>query len=239
MINIENNFTNFHINQQKQKMIYLWYFYINKLLPKYRKFYETLLPSEKSQVSKLVFHKDKERFVISHGALRELLLKHLPPECLTKYEYNYFGKPYLKNSALTFNLSHSNNVGVCILSYGINIGVDVEYSRNINWQDIANHTLSRDEMSHIYAIKGETKKLNTIINIWTQKEAVAKAIGRGLSIPFTNITSSPCLGKHISFYTNSNKIEKWNVYSFLLNNHYFISAAYDYDNVSLSINELI
>lgn len=224
---------------QQNKEIYLWYFYVDKLLPKYNMFYDILSPIEKARAANFVFNKDKELFVISHGVLKKLLLRSLPKKYVIEYKFNKFGKPFLPNNLTSFNISHSNNVGTCILSHNIKLGVDVEYLRKIDWQGIVTNTLSKGEIYYLYRSKEESKQLSMFISMWTQKESVAKAIGQGLSIQFSNITASPDLGSHVSFYKNNitNELRKWTVYKFLLDKSYYISAAYDCHDANLKINE--
>lgn len=224
--------------QAKQK-IYLWYFYIDKLLSKYKKFYDALLPSEKVRASRFIFERDRQRFVISHGVLKELLIKHFSIQTIARYEYNEFGKPFLPNRLFSFNLSHSKNVGACILGCKVELGIDVEYLCKINWRNISTNILSKKETSCINNLKERSTQQSAFTSMWTQKESVAKALGCGFSIPFTNITSSPYLGKHISFTKKNNIIERWFVYKFLLDNCYFISAACSHGNITLCFNELM
>ena len=70
--------------------------------------------------------------------------------------YNEYGKPYLKNSGVFFNISHCIGLAVCGID-NCEIGVDVENVRE-----------SPDE---------------TFFRVWTLKESFVKAVGIGISYP--------------------------------------------------------
>lgn len=168
-------------------------------LASYLEFFNTLLSEdEKQKAGSFVFFSDKQRYIISRGFLRYLLghyLKISPGS--VKFAYNDFGKPELIGASnLHFNLSHSGN----FLLIGINkktpIGVDLEHEReNINIKEIA----------YKYFTEAEYKKLNTMPEIeqksvfyttWTRKEAIIKALGKGLSHSLNQVVidaSNKCL----------------------------------------------
>lgn len=93
---------------------------------------------------------------------------------LPKLEYTSYGKPQWENISSFFNISHSGNMVACASGYDKNIGIDIELIKNY----------SIDMFTEILALKEyeQLKKSNNIIKliqIWTIKEAVLKADGRG------------------------------------------------------------
>ena len=88
-----------------------------------------------------------------------------------------FGKPHFKNDNLYFNISHSGEIAICAICDIDAIGIDIEIMNPIEIEDF------RTQMTG-----GEWVKVNNAINsktefykYWTQKEAVIKADGKGLS----------------------------------------------------------
>ncbi|SFA53265.1 4'-phosphopantetheinyl transferase [Pedobacter suwonensis] len=90
---------------------------------------------------------------------------------------NKHGKPYLKNMALDFNISHSGDLVVCALSTNGNIGVDVELMQDIDIEDFR----SQMTISEWNRINSAHNKQSEFFSYWTEKEAALKACGEGLT----------------------------------------------------------
>jgi 4'-phosphopantetheinyl transferase len=122
-------------------------------------FYATLSDDERSRAARFHFERDRRRFIVARGALRELLACHLDTRASDlRFVYNAFGKPALSpefGGRLKFNLSHSADLALIALATDREVGVDVEYLRP-------------DEP-------------RTFFEEWTRQEAYVKARGEGLS----------------------------------------------------------
>ena len=113
--------------------------------------------------------------------------------------YNEYGKPYIKNNPLYFNISHSSDYIVIIIS-DRECGIDIEKIRPIN-NNIIDRVCLDKEIDMIIDDKSFTK-------IWTMKEAYSKYKGVGFSYGFKNIDTTNIeinsiyfLDYIISFYT--------------------------------------
>lgn len=96
--------------------------------------------------------------------------------------YTKFNKPYFKNNIMNFNISHSGEIVVCVLSDSYEVGIDIEIVTDINVDDFKTQMTKREwERICISANKKEA-----FFDYWTQKEAVMKAHGHGLSIPLNS-----------------------------------------------------
>ena len=127
------------------------------------------------------------RWEEAHACLYgKLLLK----EAISQLGYDYslaliqenkYGKPYFKDSDFGFNISHSGEYIVCVISTDEkqNLGIDIEENKPIVLEDF-NNVFTKDEQKEI----SEQGNFQTF---WTRKEAVAKADGRGILIPFNTI----------------------------------------------------
>lgn len=94
-----------------------------------------------------------------------------------------YGKPYIESSAVSFNISHSGNCVVCVLSdESGEIGVDVEEVKPIDVNDFR-YIWNEAEWDKI-----RSGDIQLFYEYWTSKEAVMKAEGRGFSIPLQAIT---------------------------------------------------
>lgn len=94
---------------------------------------------------------------------------------LEKIEFQENGKPYL--SDIHFNISHSDHQVVCALANDGQIGVDVEKSKPINFEDFTS-MFSTIEWT---TIKGSEDPIRSFYWFWTRKEAIIKALGLTLS----------------------------------------------------------
>jgi len=136
------------------------------------------------------FHADRDRdsYIVARGVLRTLLGHYVqrPPQEL-RFSYNLYGKPALEappdRAPLCFNLSHSHNLVLYAVTYGRDVGIDIEYVRPDFARDqIAEQFFSPRENVELHAL---THVQHTIgfFNCWTRKEAYIKARGQGLSLP--------------------------------------------------------
>jgi 4'-phosphopantetheinyl transferase len=149
--------------------------------------YQILLsPKEVIQKNKYITQTLKDKYTISRGGLRRILSKYLSISSeIIDFSYSNFGKPSIVSSQnaenVFFNLSHSNNLALCIVSSLPDIGVDVELRKPIlNVLDVAKLVCTEEEYQ-ILLDDGEKNLQKNFYRIWTRKEALVKALGVGLS----------------------------------------------------------
>lgn len=153
-----------------------------------------LSESERNRASHFVFDRDRRRFIVSRGRLRQLLGARLgvAPQSV-ELTYGAYGKPALANSPhldLRFNVSHCEDLAVYAFSHGIDVGIDVEAIRFLPDADhIAARVFSRRENEAYRALAPRDKPLG-FFNCWTRKEAFIKALGHGLGFPLDSFDVS-------------------------------------------------
>lgn len=148
-----------------------------------------------------LFFEDAKRCICAEVIVRYYLIKNLGIDN-SKIEivYNKYGKPFLKNIPLYFNLSHSNKWVACGWSNN-EIGVDIEKINKINI-DIAKSSFCEAEYNYIKSGK-KNEQYKKFIQIWTLKESYIKYIGKGLTIPLNSF----CVKKnmdHFNIESNGN-----------------------------------
>lgn len=90
-----------------------------------------------------------------------------------------YGKPYLaENDDIHFSVSHSNEYWICAVASS-QIGVDIEFIKNIDYGIIMNHFFSHYEKEYVRNIGTKA-----FFEIWCKKESYSKLLGLGLQIPF-------------------------------------------------------
>jgi 4'-phosphopantetheinyl transferase len=99
-----------------------------------------------------------------------------------------YGKPRLAvPPSLGFNLSHCGDVALLAIGHGIELGVDVEALRpRPRALQLAQRYFTPDEAAAL-AILSEDERQQAFYRLWTAKEAVLKALGRGLAFGLNRV----------------------------------------------------
>lgn len=105
------------------------------------------------------------------------------PNILNQITYNPFQRPEV-NGPFSFSISHSGNIVVCAMSETYQLGIDIEQLAAIDFDPFQDY-MSAKEWMQIKIAKDPNREF---LKIWTQKESVIKADGRGLSIPFDRLS---------------------------------------------------
>jgi 4'-phosphopantetheinyl transferase len=109
------------------------------------------------------------------------------PEALT-FVHGVHGKPELESAGrLRFNFSRSGSFGLLAVTRGRDVGVDVEQidaRRAVG--PIADRLFDADEAAELRSLP-EARRIRRFFELWTQKEAYAKALGVGLSVPLERL----------------------------------------------------
>ena len=131
------------------------------------------------------FDRDRRRFIVRRGSLRLIISNyiHREPRRLQFYP-GHRGKPYLMTSfdkvPLRFNLAHSKEIALYAFTRRQEIGIDVEYVRDMpDAEEIALTTFSSLENKMLQKLP-EYQRQEAFFNCWVRKEAYIKAIGNGL-----------------------------------------------------------
>jgi 4'-phosphopantetheinyl transferase len=144
-----------------------------------------LSDDERARQRSFVSPELRRRFGATRAGLRTLLGWHLAlePRSLT-FATNEFGKPRLAGDGqVHFNLSHCEERAVLAIADTAEVGIDLERERPIEHVDLAKRYFHPNEVAAITASRDEAEQRRAFFLVWTLKEAVVKALGRGLSTP--------------------------------------------------------
>lgn len=148
-----------------------------------------LSPDEMCRAEKFCTQETMDRFIAARGTLRCILAYYLgkDPSAL-RFRYCPHGKPALScqsaPDALCFNLSHSEDLALYAITRNQQVGIDVERVVPFaNQDDFARRFFSVQEVAKLSGLSREERS-RTFFTYWTRKEAYAKAIGLGISMPF-------------------------------------------------------
>lgn len=132
----------------------------------------------------------KDNFVAARANLRLILSDYIEvPSKEIQFKYTKHGKPQLvdNNNCITFNLSHSKNWAAYVVSFGNDVGIDIEKVRKDRYSSHMDQLcLSEKEQKFLHGLSF-AERLQAFYLLWTCKEALVKALGYGLAYPFKEL----------------------------------------------------
>lgn len=100
------------------------------------------------------------------------ILNTIPSEI--NIHYDCYSRPFISDLNIDFNISHSNEYLIFAISDYLKIGVDIQhYVKNFEINEIGKIVFSEFEQKLI------ANNIDNFFKIWTKKEALIKAYGRG------------------------------------------------------------
>jgi 4'-phosphopantetheinyl transferase len=152
---------------------------------------ELLSLEENRRAERFHFDRDRSRFIAAHAAMRCILGRYL---CVRPQNValsrSRTGKPALagpfEKSRITFNLSHSGDLGLLALTLDSLIGVDIERIREDYEIHDSADVFSTQEEKSLRSLP-QSQRTAAFFSCWTRKEAYVKALGDGLSIPLRSL----------------------------------------------------
>lgn len=142
-----------------------------------------LKASELAKINRLRNPKHRAYAASMRIQLRQLLALYLDVEAADiVFDKAEFGKPYITNSNLSFNVSHSDNQALVAVSFHKELGVDIECWRTLdNLEALVQRNFSDDEKKCWLELP-DVQREAVFFRLWTCKEAFIKATGRGLGM---------------------------------------------------------
>ena len=166
--------------------VQIWLFDIRKYQkPDTDNLIRILSDEEKAKSRRYSCLVDYKRFTIGHALLRILISRYLQcaPDSILFFD-NKYGKKYIIQSPLHFNISHSGDKIAIAFTLNMDVGIDIEYiDCFIDYLDIAKHYFLKNESNIIFSQTSEDKRVEYFYKTWTVKEAYVKSLGCGLKKP--------------------------------------------------------
>ncbi|MGT2749831.1 4'-phosphopantetheinyl transferase family protein [Streptococcus orisasini] len=199
-------------------MIYQYSIKIDKFLSSNQIEKLMTIVSEKRclKANRFIHQKDRERCLLAEALVRYALIKDYGmKEEKILFNRSKYGKPFLMESNLHFNISHSGKWIVCAIGNS-QLGVDVELIRLLEYENIYK-SFSSTERMHLDALSTQDKQ-TSFFKLWTLKESFVKFIGTGLRCPFDSfsidINSLELLKEkqqdtNLSFFSKKLDAEHW------------------------------
>jgi 4'-phosphopantetheinyl transferase len=179
--------------QLNQHEVHVWSADLT-LSPEQEKIKLTLLSKDEFERAKRFhFPIHQRRFIAARSTLREILslYTHVAPQTIV-FAYNEHHKPYLAvpdNTQINFNLAHSENIAVFALMLNSAVGIDIEKIQLDDKSALAKRFFTLQENQDLMQLPDQ-EKIPGFYQLWSRKEVLIKAIGKGLSIPLSSFSLS-------------------------------------------------
>lgn len=150
-----------------------------------------LEPEARERIARLVRPGDRTLHALAHALLRHALRQQ--GLAGLRFVTGPYGKPALAEAAsgISFNLTHTDGLAACAITRGHEVGLDAEaLDRRVEPELLASSVLTREEAA---SLRGVPSPAHRFLELWTLKEAVAKAVGLGLGLPLdaVGVTTDP------------------------------------------------
>jgi 4'-phosphopantetheinyl transferase len=193
-------------------------------------FCSVLSKEELQRMEKLRFSHDQQQYAAAHWLKRTAVggVTRQAPHTLD-FSINRYGKPSLRTPGLRFNISHSGGFVALLLSRYGDVGVDIEFPR-----PGMDFNLVLPLIAHPQEY-GRISGRDEFYRLWTLKEAICKANGKGLSL--APRTFELCPGDAGSFVALCDR-QQWLALSHPLPEGGYLACAFATKPNDLSIVQL-
>ncbi|MFF3554952.1 4'-phosphopantetheinyl transferase family protein [Streptomyces tsukubensis] len=155
-------------------------------------------PAEMQRAAAYRLAADRRQFQHARWLLRTALSR-LAPVAPRDWEFTVspHGKPAIHprfGSDIEFSLSHSGGLCLLALTRGRPVGADIQHCAALHGPEsvgrLVRNSLSPPERAGVAQLTGRRRR-DAVVQLWTLKEAYAKAVGLGLRLPFGQIAFRP------------------------------------------------
>jgi 4'-phosphopantetheinyl transferase len=169
----------------------VWYSTAESLTSEFVASKSSLLSAdERLQWEKFRHDRDRDRYLITRVMAREILGDYLgiEPQAL-RFQRSSTGKPEVESRLsarhVQFNITHCEGLVALALAQGP-VGIDAEPKNRQIELDVARLILTSEEQSELQSWPVEHKRYR-LLQYWTMKEALVKAMGVGFSKPLDSV----------------------------------------------------
>ena len=174
--------------------------------------YQQLPQNISDKIKQKSSQKKTQSSLLGYLLLKESLKRNGFCDSINELKKTSKGKPIIISN-FDFNISHSGDFVVCAFSEKYSLGIDIERVKPTSLLPLQQF-FTVDEWNKIQQSKNSQEQF---FRLWTQKEAVVKADGRGLNIPL----------KEISIQNNNGYVEQtqWFLQEVPLDKNYVMHVA--------------
>jgi 4'-phosphopantetheinyl transferase len=162
---------------------------------------QLLSPAEIERLGEIGSARVRHQYLVTRALVRTTLSRYVAvrPEDWV-FEISGGGRPEIASpsaSGLRFNLSHTRGVVACLVTDGIDAGVDVEnIERSLDVQGLAERRFAVEEAAELRSCPADLEQRH-FFGLWTLKEAYLKACGHGITRPLRSVVFSLAGGESL------------------------------------------
>lgn len=162
---------------------------------------------ERRRAARYRHEPDRRRFALTRSVLRELLGGYVgvPPGML-RFSALERGRPELTGpQRISFNVSHSGDYALIVVSSGRTVGIDIEYNDpQLEWRSLVPLVCTEWEQC---ILDGLPKQMQgqVFFRCWSAKEAILKALGLGITEGLLALEVNPSLDRAQSPHIGSDR----------------------------------
>jgi len=180
-----------------------------------------LSDEERKRKDRFHFAKHRHFYLVTRALEKNLLSRYTGIAAADlRFDRNAYGKPQLRLAAdavpLHYNISHTDQLIMMACCRSGSIGIDLESpQRDVDHAAIAPLCFTPTEIKLIKKQTTTVTQTHQFFEFWTLKEALIKAVGKGMSIPLHSIafdlTQAGCID-----YRDENDKEhgQWRAFTF-------------------------
>lgn len=147
----------------------------------------TLLSAEEqTRAGRLLFEEDRALRIVARAHVRTVLSQYadISPEAW-RFKTTEMGRPLVTNALpfpMFFSLTHTRGLVASVVWSQPQCGIDAErLDRKLEAISLARHSFAPTESAELEPLSAEQRQ-HRFLQLWTLKEAFAKAMGQGLSL---------------------------------------------------------
>jgi 4'-phosphopantetheinyl transferase len=196
---------------------HVWAINVEASTPRVEELKQLLSADEIIRADRFHFERDRLRFIAARGQLRIILGRYAKcaPQSL-QFAYSPFGKPSLappvEMRGLRFNASRSDGLALVALRLDVEVGIDVEQLRSLpDALALSKRMLTTREQEALTSLPEELRETR-FLEYWARKEAVVKALGKGLWQSFDRFSLHPWPGmgaQRVSIEHGGTTVTQW------------------------------
>jgi 4'-phosphopantetheinyl transferase len=201
-----------HSFDLRERVVDVWETGLDLAADELQALHGLLSPAECDRAARFHFERDRRRFIVAHGQLRQLLGRYADAApSAVMIETRASGKPFTRRELpLEFNLSHADDRVVFAFARWP-VGIDVERIRPLpDLLAIAARFFAPGEYDAMQRLTGAPLQ-DMFFRCWTLKEAYVKAVGDGLNVPLSafEVSLNPCAPRMLSCDRDPDEPSRW------------------------------
>jgi 4'-phosphopantetheinyl transferase len=222
------------------QQIDLWCTFPNEVSdPALLETYRQLLSStEQQQQQRFHFAKHRHRYLLTRALARTMLSRYtaIPAEQLV-FQVNQYNKPFIANHAISFNITHTDDLIILGVTRDNALGIDTENKHREITTELAEYSFASEEAADFLTQSLEQRQ-QRFFEYWTLKESYIKARGMGLAIPLKEFSFHFPEPHKIEFTAQNDTAERWRFWQLQLAENYLVAVCVEKNNVELPLLKL-